>query len=83
MKPKSILPETLSEAAPMHGDLSIIFSKKTGQAVGRTLAVIEGAKRIDWLREFAAENRVTPSKAIRLLLNEAIEKRIRSSKRRG
>lgn len=62
----------------VYGDLKIMLSPRTGKANGHISTVVEGSKRIDWVREYACENQMTPSKAIRLLVNEAIDRRLKN-----
>ena len=69
--------EEVTVSEDVFGDLSVQHSKRTGQATGHTTTVVEGAKRIEWVREHAKTNHITPSKVVRNLVNDAIDRRIR------
>ena len=56
-------PKPLSSG--VYGDFKLLLSPRTGKANGHISTVVEGSKRIDWIREFALENEMTPSKAVR------------------
>lgn len=71
-------PEAVDSSTGVYGDLHVQHSKRTGLATGHTPTVIEGAKRIDWVRRFAAEHCMTSSRVIRQLVNAAIDAQMKS-----
>lgn len=68
--------------ASSFGDMFVLYAKRTGFAHGHIATSIDGAKRIDWIRQYAAEQQTTVSKAIRALLNQSIDKKMRATGRK-
>ena len=81
LKPKKltrIKQETVAVTEAVFGGLNVIHSKRTGLATGHTTTAVESAKRIEWVRAYASSHHLTPSRVVRILVNEAIDHRMRT-----